>query len=48
MIGVGENNTFGHPNEDVLRRIKEIGAKIYRTDEMGEIIIKYKNDNSWK
>lgn len=48
MIGVGENNTFGHPNKQVINRFKEIGAKIYRTDKMGEIIIKYKNNNSWK
>lgn len=39
LIGVGENNNFGHPNENVLRRIEELGSKIYRTDEMGEITI---------
>lgn len=39
LIGVGENNTFGHPNEGVIERLKKINAKIYRTDEMGEIII---------
>ena len=48
MIGVGANNTFEHPNEQVINRIKDIGARIYRTDKMGEIIIKYKNYNSWK
>lgn len=40
LIGVGKNNTFGHPNEDVLKRIGEKGCKIYRTDENGEITIK--------
>lgn len=39
LIGVGENNTFGHPNEEVLERLKNIGARIYRTDEMGEIVL---------
>lgn len=39
LIGVGENNNFGHPNENVLKRIEELGSKIYRTDEMGEILI---------
>lgn len=37
LIGVGENNKFGHPNIEILERIKSIGAKIYRTDKMGEI-----------
>ena len=39
LIGVGENNNFGHPNENVLKRIEKSGSKIYRTDEMGEITI---------
>lgn len=39
LIGVGKNNTFGHPNEGVIERLKKINTKIYRTDEMGEIMI---------
>lgn len=39
LIGVGKNNKFGHPNEDVLNRLSNYGAKIYRTDENGEISI---------
>lgn len=40
IIGVGKNNTFGHPNEDVLKRIEEQRSKIYRTDLNGQITIK--------
>ena len=40
FIGVGETNTFGHPNEGVLQRLENIGAKIYRTDKNGEISLK--------
>ena len=40
LIGVGKNNTFGHPNEAVIKRLQDIGAKIYRTDQMGEIILR--------
>lgn len=40
LIGVGKNNTFGHPNEGVLKRIEEKGCKIYRTDLNGEITIR--------
>lgn len=39
LIGVGENNKFGHPNDDVIARLESIGSKIYRTDKMGEISI---------
>lgn len=39
LIGVGKNNLFGHPNNKVIERLKNIGAKIYRTDETGEITI---------
>lgn len=34
LIGVGENNKFGHPNANVIERIEKIGTKIYRTDKM--------------
>lgn len=40
LIGVGENNKFGHPNEGVIQRLQNLNCKIYRTDEMGEITIK--------
>ena len=39
LIGVGKNNKFGHPNEEVLKVLKEINSKIYRTDVNGEIIL---------
>ena len=40
LIGVGEHNTFGHPNERVIQRLQQYGTKIYRTDKNGEISIK--------
>lgn len=39
LIGVGKNNKFGHPNKEVLERLKTCGCIIYRTDKMGEITI---------
>ncbi len=43
LIGVGENNNFGHPNSGVIERLESIGCKIYRTDKCGEINFKFKN-----
>lgn len=42
LIGVGDNNKFGHPNVSVLDRLNK-KYQIYRTDKNGEIIIKVKN-----
>lgn len=39
LIGVGKDNTFGHPNDGVLERLKNLNIKIYRTDTMGEIVL---------
>lgn len=43
LIGAGENNLFGHPNEEIINRLNQKNIKIYRTDEMGEIEIIVKN-----
>ena len=45
LIGVGENNKFGHPSTEVLKRLEEINCNVYRTDESGEIIIKSNGKN---
>lgn len=39
LIGVGKNNKFGHPNEEIIKRLENNGNIIYRTDELGEITI---------
>lgn len=40
LIGVGENNKFGHPNTNILDRLHLYGSQIYRTDIHGEITVK--------
>ena len=40
LIGVGKDNNFGHPNEEVIQRLKNYNIKIYRTDFNGEIDLK--------
>lgn len=48
VIGVGENNNFGHPNESVLERLNNLQCKIYRTDLNGEILIEVNKKSQYK
>lgn len=40
LISAGNGNRYGHPHEETLERVKECGAGIYRTDEMGAVTIR--------
>lgn len=42
IISVGKDNSYGHPHQDILDRLEEVGSKIYRTDEVGNIFIEQK------
>ncbi len=37
VISVG-NNSYGHPTPQTLRRLKTVGAEVFRTDEDGDVI----------
>ena len=39
IIQVGKGNKYGHPTQDVIARLQRHGAKVYRTDESGTIIV---------
>ena len=38
IISVGKNNSYGHPNQETLQRLLAHKTKIFRTDEIGDII----------
>ena len=40
VISAGEDNRHGHPHHDVLLRISQSGAVIYRTDRDGSIVFR--------
>ena len=40
VISCETNNSYGHPHQEVLDRLNDIGAEIYRTDKQGTIIAK--------
>lgn len=39
VISNGKNNSYGHPHEETLIRLQAAGAKVLRTDELGQIRI---------
>lgn len=38
IISVGEGNSYNHPNEEPLSRLKDAGVVIFRTDYLGHVI----------
>lgn len=39
LISCGKDNAYGHPGEEVLRRLNETGIHIYRTDLQGTVVL---------
>ena len=44
FISVGKNNHYGHPNEEVLSRLKNRKIVIFRTDKQGAIHFFYQEE----
>jgi len=40
LISVGKDNKYGHPTQEVLNLLSQTGAKVFRTDQLGTILIK--------
>lgn len=45
IISVGEGNSYGHPSQELLDNAHNLGIKLLRTDEDGDIILRYQNDS---
>lgn len=39
IISVGKDNSYGHPTEEALSRLRDANVKVYRTDMQGDIIV---------
>ncbi len=39
VISVGKNNRYGHPNNEIIKILRDYDIKILRTDEVGEVEI---------
>ena len=38
VISVGKGNSYGHPTQDVMNRLKAKNIPVYRTDENGTVV----------
>ena len=47
VISVGKGNSYNHPSPEVLGRLKSCGAKVLRTDKLGDIQFKVKKDGTF-
>ncbi len=48
VISCGKGNLYGHPHSETLKRLKESGSYIYRTDRDGALIFQEKERQSLK
>jgi competence protein ComEC len=47
VISVGAGNRFGHPAPEVLARLEEAGAQVWRTDSSGEVEVVTDGERVW-
>ena len=43
VISAGANNPYGHPAEETLERLEELGSEIHRTDEEGCVTVRVRD-----
>ena len=39
VISCGKSNKYGHPHAEIASRLEDEGAKVYRTDKLGSIVL---------
>lgn len=41
LISVGADNDYGHPVPSVIAALEAAGAQVYRTDQLGDVIVRF-------
>jgi beta-lactamase superfamily II metal-dependent hydrolase len=47
VVSVGVGNRFGHPSAEVLERLEEAGAQVWRTDECEDVEVVTDGERLW-
>ncbi len=45
VVTCGKGNSYSHPSQGAIARLSEAGAEIYRTDELGSIVVRIRDGN---
>lgn len=48
VISSGAGNDYGHPTAEALGRLTEIGARVLRTDQLGDITLRSRDGQAWQ
>ena len=44
VIQVGADNSYGHPTPETLERLRRAGARVFRNDEDGDVVVTIKDE----
>jgi competence protein ComEC len=44
LVSVGESNSYGHPDPELLERLRLLGSRVYRSDRDGPISLSWRFD----
>jgi competence protein ComEC len=45
LVSVGIQNRYGHPSSTVVNRLKLTGSKVFRTDKLGAVCLRFNTDS---
>lgn len=48
IVSCGRGNSYGHPSGEVLKRAAALGYDVYRTDELGNLLLTISPDGSFR
>jgi competence protein ComEC len=48
LISVGRRNRYGHPDPQVMARLRRYGVSVARTDESGSLVLRVRPDGSMR
>lgn len=44
LISVGENNRYGHPSQETLDLLDQVGCAVFCSDESGDVVVAFSED----